>query len=92
MAQGVCLHVHVSQSQLVFHKPILLNQWSDQHKVHVYATIFMAPFEEGGAYCFAHVGRYVNRYVGQSPTPCATQEHFALEASNLVGRWSLICR
>ena len=24
----------------------------------------MPPFEKGGAYCFAHVGRYVGQYVG----------------------------
>ena len=27
-------------------------------------SYFYAPFEKGGAYCFAHVGRYVGRYVG----------------------------
>ena len=26
----------------------------------------MPPFEKGGAYCFAHVGRYVGRSVGMS--------------------------
>ena len=25
----------------------------------------MPPFEKGGAYCFAHVGRYVGRSVGR---------------------------
>ena len=29
------------------------------------AFIFMPPFEKGGAYCFAHVGRYVGRSVGR---------------------------
>ena len=29
-------------------------------------SIFMPPFETGGAYCFAHVGRYVGRYVDMS--------------------------
>ena len=28
--------------------------------------IFMPPFEKGGAYCFAHVGRYVGMSVGMS--------------------------
>ena len=27
------------------------------------ADIFMPPFEKGGAYCVAHVGRYVGRSV-----------------------------
>ena len=27
-------------------------------------VIIMPPFEKGGAYCFAPVGRYVCRYVG----------------------------
>ena len=27
-------------------------------------SFIMPPFEKGGAYCFAHVGRYVGRYVG----------------------------
>ena len=26
----------------------------------------MPPFEKGGAYCFAHVGRYVGMSVGMS--------------------------
>ena len=58
----------------------------------------MPPFEKGGAYCFAHVGRYVGRsvgrYVGMSVgmsvslnlVQLITQEGFAPEASNLVGR------
>ena len=58
----------------------------------------MPPFEEGGAYCVAHVGRYVGmsvgRYVGRSVgmsvalnlVQLITQERFAPEASNLVGR------
>ena len=35
---------------------------------------FYAPFEEGGTYCFAHVGLYVG-----IPEPCATSnsERFA---------------
>ena len=54
----------------------------------------MPPFEKGGAYCFAHVGRSVGRsvglYVGMSVSlnlvQLITQEWFAQEASNLVGR------
>ena len=57
----------------------------------------MPPFEKGGAYCFAHVGRYVGmsvgRYVGLSVgmsvslnlVQLITQECFAQETSNLVG-------
>ena len=52
--------------------------------------MFMPPFEKGGAYCVAHVGRYVGRYVGMSVSlnlvQLITQEGFAPEASNLVGR------
>ena len=48
------------------------------------------PFEKGGAYCFAHVGRYVGRSVGMSVSlnlvQLITQERFTPEASNLVGR------
>ena len=29
-----------------------------------FMSVIMPPFEEGGAYCVAHVGRYVRRYVG----------------------------
>ena len=51
---------------------------------------FYAPFEEGGAYCVAHVGRYVGRSVGMSVSlhlvQLITPERFAPEASNLVGR------
>ena len=58
----------------------------------------MPPFEKGGAYCFAHVGRYVGMSVGMSVgrsvgmsvalnlVQLVSQERFALEASNLVGR------
>ena len=55
----------------------------------------MSPFEKkGGAYCFAHVGQCVGRYVGRSVgmavslnlVQLITQERFAQEASNLVGR------
>ena len=60
---------------------------------HIYA-----PFEEGGAYCVAHVGRSVGmsvcRSVGMSVgmsvalnlVQLITPERFAPEASNLVGR------
>ena len=44
--------------------------WTDQVFVFRHLLIFMPPFEKGGAYCFAHVGRYVGmsvgRYVGRS--------------------------
>ena len=50
----------------------------------------LPPFEEGGAYCVAHVGRYVGMSVGMSVAlnlvQLITQEGFAPEASNLVGR------
>ena len=50
----------------------------------------MPPFEEGGAYCVAHVGQYDSRYVGVSVSlnlvQLITQERFAPEATNLVGR------
>ena len=52
--------------------------------------IVMPPFEEGGAYCVAHVGRSVCRSVGMSGALNLVQlinpERFAPEASNLVGR------
>ena len=32
----------------------------------LWQRIFMPPFEKGGAYCFAHVGRSVCRSVGMS--------------------------
>ena len=54
----------------------------------------MPPLEKGRAYCFAPVGRLVGRsvglYVGMSVSlnlvQLITQERFAPEASNLVGR------
>ena len=54
----------------------------------------MPPFEKGGAYCFAHVGRYVGMSVGRSVgmsvalnlVQLIPQERFVPEASNLVGR------
>ena len=46
----------------------------------------MPPFEKGGAYCFAHVGRYVSMLVSLNLVQLITQECFAKEASNLVGR------
>ena len=59
-------------------------------KLTFYSFVFMPPFEKGGAYCFAHVGRYVGRSVGMSVSlnlvQLKTQECFAPEASNLVGR------
>ena len=36
------------------------------HYKEVYLIIFMPPFEKGGAYCVAHVGRSVCRSVGMS--------------------------
>ena len=52
--------------------------------------IFMPPSEKGEAYCFAHVGRYGGRSVGMSVSlklvQLITQERFAPEASNLVGK------
>ena len=50
------------------------------------ATMFMPPFEEGGAYCVAHVGRYVGMSVSLNLVQLITQERFAPEASNLVRR------
>ena len=53
-------------------------------------VMFMPPFEKGGTYCVAPVGRYVGMSVGMSVAlnlvQLITQEGFALEASNLVGR------
>ena len=55
-------------------------------------AIFLCPppFEKGGAYCFAHVGMLVGMSVGMSVAlnfvQLITQERFAPEASNLVGR------
>ena len=61
-------------------------------------SIFMPPFEKGGAYCVAHVGRYVGMSAGMSVgrsvgmsvalnlVQLITQDRFAPEASNLVGR------
>ena len=50
----------------------------------------MPPFEKGGAYCVAPVSRSVCRSVGMSVAlnlvQLITQEGFAPEASNLVGR------
>ena len=44
------------------------------------------PKKERGAYCFAHVVPLVSRYIGfPYLVQLITQEHFSLEASNLVG-------
>ena len=55
-----------------------------------FGLIFMPPFKEGGAYCFAHVGRSIGLYVGMSISlnlvQLISQERFAPEASNMVGR------
>ena len=40
----------------------IFNSFEDIFK----CIIFMPPFEKGGAYCFAPVGRYVSMYVGMS--------------------------
>ena len=45
--------------------------------------IFMPPFEKGGAYCVAYV---VGMSVSLNLVQLITQERFAPEASNLVGR------
>ena len=59
-------------------------------QLHMFACqgshIFMPPFEKGGAYCFAHVGRSVGMSVALNLVQLITQERFAQEASNLVGR------
>ena len=63
-------------------------------RLSVRPSVFMPPFEKGGAYCFApvsrYVGRSVGRYVGMSVSlnlvQLITQECFAQEASNLVGK------
>ena len=36
-----------------------------------FGNVCYAPFEEGGAYCFAHVGQYVDLYV-RIPHTCGT--------------------
>ena len=52
--------------------------------------IFMSPLKKEGAYCVAHVGRSVVPSVGMSVSlnlvQLITQDGFAPEASNLVGR------
>ena len=48
--------------------------------------MFMPPLEKGGAYCFAHVGQYVGMSVSLNLVQLITQQHFAQEASNLVGK------
>ena len=49
-------------------------------------------FQEGGAYCLAHVSPYVSRSSTLYVHEKISQECFAPEASNLVGRWTLISR
>ena len=39
-----------------------------------------------GVYCVAHVGRYIGMSVSLNLVQLKTQERFAPEASNLVGR------
>ena len=52
----------------------------------IMACIFMPSFEKGGAYCFAHVGRSVSMPVSLNLVQLITQEGFAHQPSNLVGR------
>ena len=47
---------------------------------------YYAPFEKGGAYCVAHVGPSVGMSVSLNLLQLITQEGFAPEASNLVGK------
>ena len=58
--------------------------------VYVKFCTLYAPFEKGGAYCVAHVGLSVGPSVGFSVSlnlvQLITQEGYAPEASNLVGR------
>ena len=50
------------------------------------SVIFMSLFEKGGAYCFAPVGWLVCMSVSINLVQLITQERFAQEALNLVGR------
>ena len=52
----------------------------------IYNNYAPPPFEKGGAYCFAHVGRSVGMSVSLNLVQLISQERFAPEASNLVGR------
>ena len=47
---------------------------------------FYAPFGKGGAYCVAHVSQSVDMSVSLNLVQLITQEGFAPEASNLIGR------
>ena len=44
------------------------SSWRNTGQVRLLSRLayFYAPVEKGGAYCFAHVGRYVGRSVGMS--------------------------
>ena len=48
-------------------------------------TKHISIFEEGGAYCFAHVGQPFGTSVSLNLVQPITQERFAPEISNLVG-------
>ena len=50
----------------------------------IFSSLFLCPpLKKEGAYCFAHVSRYVGMSVALN---LITQERFAPEPSNLVGR------
>ena len=55
-----------------------------QIRVDVHNNVY-APFEEGVAYCFAHVGPSVGMSVSLNLVQLITPEHSVPEASNLVG-------
>ena len=77
------------QKQLVWPSAVELDSKSFIPEVNPILLI-MPPFEEGGAYCFAHVRRSVGRSVGMSVSfnlvKLITQERFATGASDLIGR------
>ena len=64
----------------------MLSEASTYMYLHVHVIMPPPPFEKGGAYCLAHVGRYVDMSVSLNLVQLITQECFAQEASNLVGR------
>ena len=66
--------------------PVIHNFLRKHYLLPQFTLIFMPPFEEGGAYCVAHVGRYVGMSVSLNIVQLITQQRFAPEASNLVRR------
>ena len=70
------LHIVCCQNS----QPIIVLLYLYRLAIHIYA-----PFEEGGAYCFAHVRLSVSLSVGMSVSlnlvQLITQERFAPEAS-----------